>query len=200
LIPTDTRELESLVAMAQQATKSLDDEFRLPAFERVLDHLLTNSVGSSSVSSALEGSSEPAAEEAQEADGVLYGEQQRIDALARYFKIPPEDVQHIFDTSEEEPRLAIPTKHLAGPKSHATREIALLLAGALTAVGLPTTTSHIRKVTDDYGKLDSRNFMTTLTNLEEMSVLGKPRSPNRLIRMKVSGAEAAQHIAQSIVS
>ena len=113
-----------------------------------------------------------------DADGVLADTQQRIDAIARYFKISPEVVYHIFDTSEEDPKLVLSTKQLAEAKAQATREITLLVGGALTALGLQTTTSQIREVADDYGKLDSPNFMTTLTNLEEISVLGKPRSPN----------------------
>lgn len=199
-MPTSTKELESLVIKAQQATKTLNDELRKAAFERVLDHLLAISTGPDFAADIAQEDSGNPGETAEEADGVLAGEQQRIDAIARYFKISPEDVQHIFDASEEEPQLALSIRHLADAKSHATREIALLVAGALTALGLQTTTTHIRTVTDDYGKLDGPNFMTTLTSLEELSVLGKPRSTNRVIRMKVAGVEAAQTIAQRIVS
>jgi hypothetical protein len=109
-------------------------------------------------------------------------------------------VGHIFDTSGEEPTLVIATKYVSEAKAHATRKITLLIAGAMTALGLETTTSLVRKVTDSYGKLDGPNFMTTLTNLDEISVLGKPRSKNRIIRMRVPGAEAAQALAQQIIN
>lgn len=200
-MPTSTTELESLVTKAQEATKNLDNaDLRKVAFERVLDHLLGNCGDSGAATSRRPTPPEAVAVSHQDADGVLADEQQRIDALARYFKISPEDVLHIFDASEEEPKLALATRYLSQTKSHATKEITLLVAGALTALGLQTTTSRIRAVADAYGKLDRPNFMTTLANLEEISVLGKPRSPNRIIRMKVAGVEEAQVIAQGIVS
>lgn len=134
------------------------------------------------------------------ADGVLADEQQRIDALARYFKISPEEVRYIFDTSEEQPKLMLATKYLAKAKAHATQEITLLIAGALTALGQQTTTSHIRNVADDYDRLDGPNFMAALGKMPGISVLGRPGSQNRIVRMKVTGAEAAQTLAQRIVS
>ena len=198
-MPTSTRELESLVTKAQEATKNLDVELRRVAFERVLDHLLGNCGDAGSATPTRQTFPDTAGSN-QDADGVLADEQQRVDALARYFKISPEDVGRIFDASEEEPKLAIPTRHLPEAKSQATREIALFVTGALTALGLETTTSQVKDVADDYGKYDRANFMATLTNLDEVSVLGKPRSKNRIMRMKVAGVEAAQAIAQRIVS
>ena len=200
-MPTDIQELESLVTKAQDATRNLENaDLRKVAFERVLDHLLDSwgSLGAAAPNTRV--SSESPGTEAEQADGVLAGEQQRLDALARYFKISPEDVENIFDASEEQPTLVLSTSQLAGPKAKATREIALLVTGALTALGLESTTSHVKDVADDYGKYDVSNFMATLTNMVEISVLGKRRSQNRVIRMKVAGFEAAQALAESIVS
>lgn len=197
MTPTSTDELTTLVAEAQQATRHLDGELRLAAFERILDHLLANRTQPGS------GRTEPLGDGVSAGarpDGTLADSQQRIDALARYFKIPPEDVQHIFEVGEGAPGLAIPTGNLPAPKAKATREIALLVAGARTALGLETQTSDIRAVVEDYGKYDSVNFMATLTDMSQISVLGKPRSPNRVLRMKVVGAEQAQGIAQRIIS
>lgn len=134
------------------------------------------------------------------ADGVLAGEQQRIDALARYFKVSSDEVELLFDVSEEEPGLVLESKHLANPKAHATQEITLLVTGARTALGQQTTTSEIRSVADDYDRLDGPNFMAALGKMPGISVLGRPGSPNRTVRMKVTGAEAAQALAQRIVS
>ena len=194
---TGTDQLTTLVAEAEQATRNLDDDLRLAAFERILDHLLAIRVQPNSVRNGPSVDGEPT--EGQP-DGVLADSQQRIDAVARYFKISPEDVQHIFEVGEEAPELVIGTGNLPTPKAQATREIALLVAGARTALGFQTTTSDIRTVVDDYGKYDSANFMATLTDMDEISVLGKPRSPNRVLRMRVTGAEHAQRIAQRIIS
>lgn len=190
-------ELATLVTQAQQVTRNLDADLRPAAFERILDHLLANRVQAESARTDPSGDGETTR---AQPDGTLAGSHQRIDALARYFKIPPEDVQHIFEVGEDAPGLVIATGSLPGPKAQATQEIALLLAGARTALGLQTTTSDVRAVVDDYGKHDSANFMATLTDLGEIAVLGKPRLPDRVLRMKVVGAEHAQRIAQRMIS
>ncbi len=199
-MPTATKDLADLVHQAQEATEGLDDELRTVAFERVLDHLLGAAGNHRTAGTGSQGQKAGKAKRAEAADGILASEQQRIDALARYFKIEPEDVSHVFDAAEDEPKLAIPVSRLAKAKSHATREIVLLVTGAFTALGLDTTTKGIRRVADDYGKLDRPSFMTTLTNLDEVSVLGRPRSPNRIIRMKAVGAEAVRSLVREKIS
>lgn len=199
-MPTSVDELASLVATAKQAIADLDSSsLQQIAFERVLDHLLANSTDAASTEPKHRESVMTAATTTQSADGVLSDEQQRVDAIAHYFKILPENVQHIFDVSEEVPKLAVSSNYLADSKSEATREITLLIAGVLTALGQQTTSSYIREVADNYGKLDRSNYMTTLKELGEISVLGKPQSPNRIIRMRVTGAEAAQALAKRII-
>ena len=135
----------------------------------------------------------------QSADGAFAEEQQRIDAIASYFRIMPEQVLDIFDPTDDEPVLNMPTTYLSDAKTSATREITLLVAGARTALGKETNTSHIRPEVDKYGKLDSSNFMAALRDMKEIHVLGKRGSSNRVIRMKVPGAEKAQELAQRLV-
>lgn len=202
-MPTDADELAGIVATAEKATEELGNaDLRKVAFERVLDHLLKN------------GDSSPAGEHAtatpvqaptpdqtttSSADGVFADEQQRIDAIARYFKIEPEEVGHIFDTSGEEPVLQVHSGGLPDFRAEAAREIALLVGGARTALGQETSTSDIRSAADGYGKLDTGNFMKTLGAMSEISVLGRHGSPNRVVRMKVHGAEKARTLAQRLI-
>ena len=134
------------------------------------------------------------------ADSVLADEQQRTDAIARYFKIEPEDVAHIFDTSDNELELIVHTSRLDVSNAAATREIALLISGARTAIGLETNTNHIRAISHRFDRLDSGNFMKTLGSMTEVSVLGRRGSPNRVIRMKVSGVEKAQELIKRLIS
>ncbi len=185
--------LGELVAQARDAASVLgeeDKELRRIAFERVLDHLLGNGGGNGSAPRKLV--DEPI-------DAVLGTEQQRVDAAARYFDIDPEGVRQLFDLRGEEPLLVLPSGKLPGEKSEAVREIALLIGGVRTAVGLATGTSHIRQAASDYKKLDD-NFMTTLGEMDRIAVLGKPGSRNRLVRMRVIGAEAARPLAQRLVA
>lgn len=208
-MPADLEDLAEIIDTANRATKELEDaDLRRVAFERVLDHLLKN------------GSSGPAGEHAPAtpvqapspvhtsalvhtavpiADGVFADEQQRVDAIARYFNIEPENVGHIFDTTGEEPVLQVHSGSLADSRVEAAREIALLVGGVRTALGLETSTSDICSVVDNYGKLDAGNFMNTLGCMSEISVLGRHGSPNRVVRMKVHGAEKARTFAQQLI-
>ncbi|MDE0170613.1 MAG: hypothetical protein OXS29_14080 [bacterium] len=200
-MPTNVKELKSLVEAAKQATAGLEGtDLRRTAFERVLDHLLKNGADEVTVANRM-GTTQATSTEtgSQSADGSFADEQQRVDAIATYFRIAPDDVLHVFDASGERPALAVHTSSLDTRKAVATREIALLVAGVRTALGLKTTTAHIRDVADDYGRLDSPNFMSTLANMADISVLGRVGSPNRVVRMKVSGAEKARELAHRLI-
>lgn len=194
--------LGELVAQARDAASVLgeeDKELRRIAFERVLDHLLGNGAGNGSTpqAPAVEATPKPAREPI---DGALATEQQRIDAVARYFDIDPEQVRELFNLRGEEPELVMNSAKLPKGKSEAVREIALLVGGVRTAVGLETGSQAIREVVENYGKLNSHHFMETLSGMEEIAVLGKPGSKNRLVRMRVIGAEAARPLAQRLVA
>ena len=193
--------LGQLVAQAREAASVLgeeDRELRSIAFERVLDHLLGNGGGNGSApqTPAVEAPSEP---DDDPIDGVLATEQQRVDAAARYFDIAPAEVRELFDLSNGEPRLVLHSNKLHRSRAEAVREIALLVCGVRTAVGLDTGSQHIRRASDDFNKLD-KNFMTVLGEMDTIAVLGKPGSKNRLVRMRVIGAEAARPLAQRLVA
>jgi len=198
-MPTSTEELESLVIKAQEATRKLDSaELRKVAFEQVLDHLLASCGHQEGAVPNLQAS--PQGTMTEPADGLLASEQQRIDTLARYFGISPEEARLVFDVSGERPGLVLESRHLPEAKAPGTRDIALLVTGALTALGQETTTSYIREAADHYNRLDSPHLMSTLVNMPEIAVLGRPGSPNRVVRMKATGAEAVKALIQQIVS
>ena len=193
---------KDLVAQALEAAGAVDDqELKRIAFEHVLDHLLGN--GQERAERPTQGAP-PTVAAAQPApepvDSSLATEQQRIDAVARYFDIEPDQVLEIFDLTGEEPVLSLNSKKLPTQRSKATQDIALLVGGVRTAVGLETSTGHIREATETYDKYDSPNFMTTLGKMNEIALLGKPRSSNRLVRMRVIGAEAVRPLAQKLVA
>lgn len=198
---SDVKDLRSLVDTAEQATAALEGtDLRLVAFERVLDHLLRNGAEDAPASSRHDARQAGLREGgSRSADGSLANEQQRVDAIATYFKIAPDEVLHVFDASGEVPALALHTSNLDSRKAVATREITLLVAGVRTALGQKTTTRDIREVVDDYDRLDGPNFMSTLAKMTEISVLGKVGSPNRVVRMKVPGAEKARELAQRLI-
>lgn len=195
---TSVDELADIVSAAQKATESLSDsDLQKVAFERVLDHLLRN--GEESASELVSPADSAAEGSTVGADSVLADDQQRADAIASYFKVDPGDVGHVFEVSGEEPRLVVHASRLEARKALATRQIALLVVGARTALGQETTTSHIRTAVDDHNRLDGSNFMKTLADMPEISVLGKHGSPNRVVRMRVFGTDKAQLLAQQLI-
>lgn len=200
-MPTDADELAGIVATARKATEDLKDtDLHRVAFESVLEHLLKNGDAQAPGSSVATPQATPAVSPSvPRADSVFADEQQRADAIARYFKIDSEDVEHVFDVSGEEPVLDVHTNRLDNSRAVATRQVALLVSGARTALGQETTTSHLRAAADARNKLDSGNFMKTLGDMQEISVLGKHGSPNRVVRMKVTGIEKAQELVQRLV-
>ncbi|MCY3507072.1 MAG: hypothetical protein OXH41_13005 [Chloroflexi bacterium] len=190
------------MAQALEAAGAVDDqELKRIAFEHVLDHLLGNGEGQPTAQA-------PSASDTTQiptpaphpVDSSLATEQQRVDAAARYFDIDPSQVRELFDLSRDEPKLVMPSKKLAKGKATAVREITLLVCGVRTAVGLETGAQHIRTAADDFNRLDSANFMTTISAMDQIAVLGKPGSPNRAVRMRVTGAEEARPLAQKLVT
>ena len=196
---TTTDELARLVARADEAVQGIEDvERQRMAFARILDHLLSREKGQPSTDGVARDVSLDSPQRA-DPNGIFADVSQRMDALAEYFKIDPEQVLDIFDVSDSYPSLTIRTTQLSKSKAKATREIALLVTGSRTALGLDTEANRIREAADHYGKLDSPNFMTTLTAMPELSVLGKRGSSDRLVRMKVRGAEEAETLMNRLL-
>ena len=193
-----TGDLKELLKYVEETVAFIEDSQRKRiAFELVLDHLLKTSDGNL----AADGRSPapPIGAERPIADSAFASEQQRIDEIAQYFGIEPEQVPDIFDLSDEDPRLTLAKTKLSQSKVNGTRDIALLVTGMRTALGRHTDTEHIREAAVDYGKLDSSNFMQTLAAMTQLSLLGKSSSPRRAVRMKIRGAEEARRLVQSIL-
>lgn len=195
---TTGAKLQELLKSAEEAAEVIeDDELKRIAFERVLDHLLKAADGDQAAETRPP--APPVNDPSPPVDGAFASEQQRIDAVAEYFGIDPEQVTDIFDMSGEDPGLTIHSSKLPGGQAPATRHIALLITGARTALGRHTDTDHLREAADDYSRLSSSNFMTTLSKMSELSLMGKRGSSKRLVRMKVRGAEEAGELAKQLV-
>lgn len=190
--------LQELLKSAEEAVEVIkDDERKRIAFERVLDHLLKTTDGNQA------GEARPPAPPVNDTpppvDSAFASEQQRIDAVAEYFGVDPEQVPDLFDLSDEDPGLRLGSNKLSKSKASSTREIALLITGVRTALGRDTNTEIIREFTDEYGRLDPSNFMKILNNMPQLSLLGKRRSSNRAVRMKFLGAEATRKLVQQLI-
>lgn len=193
-----TEQLTEIIERIRAATECLggdDHRLREIAFEKLLDYELDRTANPNG-SNVRQGKTEPRADQI---DTSYSTPQMRADAVGRYFDISPDDAMDLFDLSEEEPGLQIQSHKLDGAVAGAVREIALLVCGVRTALGFETGSRHIREAADHYNKLES-HFNQYLTEFDLIAVRGKPRSPNRLVRMRVVGAEAARELAQRLVS
>ena len=195
---TSKEELAEIVERVRFATDSIGDadhRLREIAFEKILEHELASSADPNGLVTA--------AQERESSDELVdtsySSPQMRADAIARYFGIDSEEAQDIFDLTAEAPVLAVPPNRIDETKPGAVRQIALLVCGARTALGIETGSAHIREAVESYDKADN-NFMSYLTSFDKIAVRGKKSSKNRLVRMRVVGAEKAQEVARKLVS
>lgn len=194
--------LKEIVAETAEIVSEIEDEeMRRIAFGPVLEHLLSqNGANGKQSATAGNGRSGAAASRAADepADDSYANDEQRADSVARFLQIDPAKALDLFNLDGPEPELQIPTTSVDGGKSAGTRMITLLLCSLRTALGLETTTGHVREAAERYGRYDGPNFMKTLTAMPEIAVRGKPQSSNRVIRLRVIGEEAARDLAASL--
>lgn len=194
-------ELKAMVDDAWAATETLSGcapDVRQVAFERLLTHLLTGDRGGVPIAGSDSTSNGMAAVAVEPPDASYATEEQRAEAIGRYFDVAPEEARDLFDLGQADPALRVTAKKLPKSRAEAVRTIALLVCGARTALGMETGTADIRAAADEYQKSDS-NFMVNLTETPGLAVRGKARSKNRLVRMRVIGMEEARSLAASLV-
>ncbi len=193
-----TEQLTEIVERVRSATESLSgDDLRLReiAFEKLLDHELSSGL----LSNGSSGKQNVEATGDIPVDSSYSSPSMRAEAVARYFDISADDANDLFDLSNELPELQVSSSKLESSVAGSVRQIALLVCGVRTALGIETGSKHIREVADEYKRFDA-NFNKHLTDFDLIAVRGKPRSPNRLVRMRVVGAEAARELAQRLVT
>ncbi len=195
---TSTEDLRGLVDRARDAVAGLDpqtdSDLRPIAFERILEALLRDTASAPSNG----GNGRPATS-TQLIDDTFATEEQRIDAVASYLRIRPEQAGDLFELTSEEPRLQVNQTALEAQKRPALRQIVLLVAAARDALGIETGTADVRSAADDLGKFDRNNFINTISTMPEVALRGKRGEHNRQIRLRLIGTEAARELASSLV-
>ena len=189
---TSTEQLADIVLRVREATRCLaEDEPQLQAiaFEKLLDHELSHTASNNGLRNGA----------AEQPDGSYATPEMRAGAVGRYFDIAPADAAVLFDLSANSPELSVDGRALSGSNAEAVREIALLVCGARTALGVDTGTRNIMEAVKRYDKTDE-DFNRHLIEFDKISVYGKSRSANRLVRMRVVGMEAGRDLAQRLVS
>lgn len=79
----------------------------------------------------------------------------------------------LYDVQDGKPNVVVSGKKLPDNKANATKVLAQLVVGARQAAGLEewTPVGEVRNVVNDYGRLDSGNFATTIQQLDSVCLL-----------------------------
>lgn len=190
---TRAEELKAIVDDAWAATETLGDspETRADAFKLVLEAALANGGATA----------QPTDGAAPIAPSGCDTPDERAAALAAVFAVKREQLGDLFDVRRTEPALTpFAVRQLPNDCASATREITLLVSVARNALGLTTGTWLLRDLTGTYERLDLRRFQSTLDAMEEIFVRGEPGDEDRGITLRSLGVEAAQAIAQRILT
>ena len=205
---TTQQNLRALISEAWNATDVVADQVqpatREAAFKLVLEAMLRN--GSTppaeseielNLNDADEQDSEP---EPDSIDISLATPEQRAWAIADYLRISVDQALCLYSVDEPDPLLRLPVASLPDDCQSAVRELALLVAAGRSAVGLDTGTQHIRTAVNALDPPVACALLAVLAAMDELVVRGDPQSPNRLVRLRGIGVEAARALAARIAA
>ncbi len=197
----EAERLSRIVADAWSATSpvagEVDQATRQAAFKLVLETMLQN--GAERLDAPDEWTEEPPGQTSREAlDEAFATETQRADAIAQYLGIASDRVADFYDIGGATPKLRLKSASLSKQPTDTTREIALLVTAARAALGLETGTRNVRDAALAHGELDDAAVDLALDQIKEISVRGAAASPNRRVRLRGMGVEAARELAQRL--
>lgn len=134
---------------------------------------------------------EAAAQRHRESD--VFGE------LMRALELSRDTLEMIYDVVDNEPTLVVSAKKIATNKSQAVRQLGQLIATGRQLAGIEewTPASVIRKVVQDYGRLDSSNFAASLQQMEGVAVL-RGKGATREVKITKPGIESAAELIKTL--
>jgi hypothetical protein len=120
--------------------------------------------------------------------------------LAVGLRLSRDTLELVYDFEDGVPSLVVSAKKIAPNKSTAVRQLGQLIAAARQIVGVEEWTSAnvIRKVTQDYGRLDSSNFAASLQQMESVGVL-RGKGSAREVKITKPGIESTTDLIKVIV-
>lgn len=131
--------------------------------------------------------------ESERNDGAPLGQ------IASLFGTDQSLVNEVFNVRDGEVRLAIGSRSLAAGKRPATREIAVLVAGARQATGQEewTSVNAIREWCEEYDKYDRANFAKSIAAMDDLfQFAGKGQK--REVRMRQPAWEEAGDLVRRL--
>ncbi|MFD1714514.1 hypothetical protein ACFSBZ_08540 [Amnibacterium flavum] len=119
--------------------------------------------------------------------------------LAHVLNLPKDTLELVYDVVDDGPALVVSAKKIATNKSQGMRQLAQLISAARQISGIEEWTSAglIRKVAQDYGRLDGSNFAASLQLLEDVAVL-RGKGASREVKITKPGIEATSELIRTI--
>lgn len=120
--------------------------------------------------------------------------------LAVALQISKDTLELVYDFEDGVPSLVVSAKKIAPNKATAVRQLGQLIAAARQIVGVEEWTSAniIRKVVQDYGRLDGSNFAASLQQMESVGVL-RGKGQAREVKITKPGIESTTDLIKVLV-
>lgn len=122
-----------------------------------------------------------------------------LGAISSALRVDRDTVELVYAAKDGEPQLVVPSKRLQQNKAQAARQLGQLVAAARQVAGLEewTAAGAIRKVVEDYGKLDSSNFAATIQQMDNVAVI-RGKGAQREIKITKPGLENTADLVRSL--
>jgi len=119
--------------------------------------------------------------------------------LASAFQVSRDVLELVFDVVDNAPSVVVSAKKVASNKSQAARQLGQLIAAARQIAGVEewTSAATIRKVVQDYGRLDVSNFAASLQQMDDVAVL-RGKGAQREIKITKPGIESTADLIRAI--
>lgn len=137
--------------------------------------------------------SDPATAAAPVGDGDVLG---MIEAAT---KVERDTLELIYAVEDGKPQVVVSAKKVPANKSLAARHLAQLVAAARQAAGVEEWTSvgTIRAVVQDYGKLDSSNFASSIKEMDRVCLI-RGKGLQRELKVTKPGFEMTGDLIREI--
>lgn len=173
-----------LIAKSAVEAADLDLEYRRIAFGEVLRALLAGPRGGATIGSTTPSAATSGGAHAADAAAGPLGK------LAARLGLEPDDLVDVYGATDDGLELHVPASRLPSSKKAATRDIALLVAGANEATGTEwTSVDLVRDTAAAYARYDQANFAAAVRTLGDLAAIRK-RDGKREVRLTRPGWEA----------
>jgi hypothetical protein len=184
-------------ALSDVDALGVDGEDRSLILKAVLDARLRASTDTPRVSTWSGG--EPAAAPLPPVASAPADGDDVLGRIGAALKVDRDTLELIYAVDDDEPQVVVSAKKIAPNKALATRQLGQLIAAARQAAGLEEWTSvgTIRAVVQEYGRLDSNNFASSIQQMDD-ACLVKGKGLQRVVKVTKPGYDLTGDLVKSI--